>query len=393
MAERAPVAFGYYLRSLRERRGLSLEEVATLTKDYPEPVSKAYLSRVEHGRNTVSFPRMIALARVYKVPLEVLAERLELDLELDKRGGPDTRSMKFEELHWAGAKAYFQGFIWDAYAYSRDAVPLASGSPLLPTIDSATEQHLNSTMNCAGIVANLGKFHLSLHELEAVRAVNGLPPNRAILLNQRLASRYVQVGDFSRAREFATLAITGAERSGNLQALGYAYSARAYIALEQKQYSEARQFFEKAHRAFSEANRPQVACYMLLELAHCYLDTQDIEKAKKYLLAGERLAQRSNERHAVARAMLMHGDIEQEQGHHERAARWWREASDTWRQTGNRIGRFRTDCRLFRQAVAVGNEVLAQALQRRLTSSCCPTRVTECPWSAAGDESTMRGGS
>jgi cytoskeletal protein RodZ len=38
VAEASAVAFGRYLRQLRERRGLSLGQVCDLTKSSPEPI-------------------------------------------------------------------------------------------------------------------------------------------------------------------------------------------------------------------------------------------------------------------------------------------------------------------------------------------------------------------
>ncbi len=93
MAENCAVAFGRYLRMLRERRGLSLDDVATMSRSLADPVDKSYLSRCENGRHGIGFSKAITLSRIYGVPTEVLAERLELDTELDRIGGPDTSGL------------------------------------------------------------------------------------------------------------------------------------------------------------------------------------------------------------------------------------------------------------------------------------------------------------
>src|SRR4030095_6168707 len=91
MADPSIVAFGRYLKIVRERRKLSLEDVAHLTKAYPEPVNKGYLSRVERGLNHVGFSKMVALSRAYEVPLDAFGERYALDLEVDRlRNPPET---------------------------------------------------------------------------------------------------------------------------------------------------------------------------------------------------------------------------------------------------------------------------------------------------------------
>src|SRR5215831_7525585 len=99
MAEKALVAFGRYLKLLRERRGLSLDDVATLTKAYPEPVNKGYLSRAERGLSHIAFSKIVALGRAYGVPMDVFGEKLALDLEVDRmKDAPKTEGASFIDL-------------------------------------------------------------------------------------------------------------------------------------------------------------------------------------------------------------------------------------------------------------------------------------------------------
>ncbi len=72
--------YGTFLRNLRESRHLSLEDVERATRDAPEPVGKSLLSRLENGRARLTLPKLVALARVYRVRVGALAERLELEL-------------------------------------------------------------------------------------------------------------------------------------------------------------------------------------------------------------------------------------------------------------------------------------------------------------------------
>jgi hypothetical protein len=55
-------------------------------------VEKGYLSRCENGHQSLALSKMIALSRIYEVPAEVLVERLELDLEVEKLGGRRRRT-------------------------------------------------------------------------------------------------------------------------------------------------------------------------------------------------------------------------------------------------------------------------------------------------------------
>ena len=61
MAAPCNVAFGRYLKSLRERRGLSLEQVYARSQSFPEALMKGYLSRVENGHQKLALPKLIPI--------------------------------------------------------------------------------------------------------------------------------------------------------------------------------------------------------------------------------------------------------------------------------------------------------------------------------------------
>lgn len=73
--------FGAYLRAIREARRLTLDDVERLTLHESEPVSRSLLSRLENGKSRISALKLLALSRLYRVRLGVLAERLEIDHE------------------------------------------------------------------------------------------------------------------------------------------------------------------------------------------------------------------------------------------------------------------------------------------------------------------------
>jgi len=75
--------FGRYLRRIREQRKLSLDAVEEMSLGYPERVTKSHLSRIENGQAVPTFPRMYALSRIYGVPIASVAEKFEVDLELE----------------------------------------------------------------------------------------------------------------------------------------------------------------------------------------------------------------------------------------------------------------------------------------------------------------------
>ncbi|MBP7149175.1 MAG: helix-turn-helix transcriptional regulator [Acidobacteria bacterium] len=97
--------FGHYLRALREARRLTLEDVERLTLEEPEPVTRSLLSRLENGRARISTLKLMALSRLYRVRLGLLAERLELDHELERLEHEKVESWPPDELLAQAAQA------------------------------------------------------------------------------------------------------------------------------------------------------------------------------------------------------------------------------------------------------------------------------------------------
>jgi len=216
MAESSAVAFGRYLRTLRERRGHSLDDVESLSRALPERIGKGYLSRCENGRQRVAFSKIITLCRVYDVPSEVLIERMELDLELDRVGGPETEGLGFEELTNRGKDAATLGASWEAYGYFRDAIPVAASSKVQERFRDPLEQSLCAIMNYTIVASQHGRHTLSLHELEYVRSTDGLGPRCSTILLELLSQRTRSFGDLRRARALSDQAVHSADLLGSL---------------------------------------------------------------------------------------------------------------------------------------------------------------------------------
>ena len=102
-----------------------MAEPCARSQSFAEILMKGYMSRVENGHQKLAFPKMIPLSRILEVPAEVLVERMELDLELDKFGSPQTESMTCAELLREGDEAVRQGHRWTCYGFYRDAAHCA----------------------------------------------------------------------------------------------------------------------------------------------------------------------------------------------------------------------------------------------------------------------------
>jgi tetratricopeptide (TPR) repeat protein len=366
MAESCTVAFGRYLRMLRERRGLSLDDVATMSRSLADPVDKSYLSRCENGRYGIGFSKSITLSRIYGVPTEVLAERMELDTELDRIGGPDTSGLSYAEMQKTAGAAIGRGLTWEAYAYGRDSLPLALRSPLSERFRDAMEQHLTGCMNVSTAAAALGRSRYSLHELEHIRAVNHLGAGLESLLLQLLSCRHRVLGDIEKARSFADEAVRKADEEGSDTTRGYAYANRARLASHGKNYREAISLYQVAFKAHRQAGRIGDCSRILSNLANAYLDLGRPGSARRALAAAERLAVSVGDTRARVLILILAGEIDESEDRSVEATRRWREALDLAKNLKDKILQFKTEFYLYRHAVRQGDGSTANALARRL---------------------------
>lgn len=103
--------FGAYLRAIREARRLTLDDVERMTLHESEPVSRSLLSRLENGKARISALKLLALSRLFRVRLALLAERLEIDQEAEKLEQERIADWPIEKLLAKAAEAGRAGLV------------------------------------------------------------------------------------------------------------------------------------------------------------------------------------------------------------------------------------------------------------------------------------------
>ncbi len=362
--ETSAVAFGRYLRELRERRGLSLARVCEFTKSSPEPMDKGTLSRLERGQQSPSIFRLGPLCRIYEISADALIERMELDREVDRIGGPDTDGKTFDGLHEAGAAALTRANRkWEAYACFRDALPLAG-----------PDDKPKAWINLVTAIRSLGKNALALHELRELEATVSLDPGQCALVHERMSNCYRCLGDMKHAEEYADSAMEQARALGDSRILAYACCTRASAAVDQEQWGMASEYLLRALAAYrngaGRASRllssPSFAAQALLILAECSLQLRNISRARRLTLAAKRLSQAHDLPLGLAYSELLLGWIDEEDGHVERALQRWRRAAALAARIDYQRIVFTAEVEIFRQARQAGDFARAKASQRRL---------------------------
>jgi transcriptional regulator with XRE-family HTH domain len=368
MAERMLLAFGRYLKLVRERRKLSLEDVAALTKSYPEPINKGYLSRVERGLARVGFSKMVALSRAYEVPLDAFGEKLALDLEVDQlKDAPETKGKNYRQLMEEAMAFSQRGMRWHSYACVRDALPRA-----VVDTPSGKSRNLRDQVTAAALshgiaTGSLGRYALALCEFGFVEQnSDALSEERLPVVFQQSATAKRRLGLLDEARVLADKAVALAEKTPKRRHLGDALEVHSHLAAQSGDYASAIAFSQRAFTAYKAVGSRLDCARSLNNLAQFYFDAKRFKAARRALSAADRLARDLQADSIRARVRILLGEIESIDAHHEKAASLWHEAVEIARQTHDSVVHFKAEFQLFKLAILQSNATIVNALGRRL---------------------------
>jgi tetratricopeptide (TPR) repeat protein len=378
VAESSGKAFGRYLRMLRERRGLSLDDVRSLSQTFPETITKSYISRCENGYHKLALAKLIPLSRIYEVPADAVLERMELDLELDRLGGPDTEGKSFAELFDSSKRMCERGCRWEAYAYSRDALTRSATSPVQDRYRDLLEQQALAVLNVGTMAAAVGRFRFALHESLFALNTGHLTATSYARACDRVADVQSKLGQLDLAGRFVEQAISTATASNDRLGLAFMYSTQARIALARLDHAAAAELFHKSHALHKDFGHLEWSVLALLSVAECYLDLKRVQAAHRLCQTAASLLQDHPRSSAYAATLAIEGKVADAEGKRDRATALWHEAATLARNHHDRAMRFKIDLCLFRRAISDKDSAAARAIQRRLRR-LAPWIPTETP--------------
>ena len=361
-------AFGKYLKILRGRRNMSLSDVVTLTKSYPEPVGKGYLSRVERGLARIGFSKMVALSRAYEVSLDAFGEKLSLDLEVDElKNAPITSGKTFGELTEERIVFNRRGLKWHCYAVIRDALPRAALDPLHGVYRSEREQVTRATLSHGIAARATGRYALALTEFDFVRNnLEALSDEDSPIVFQQSAVAKRHLGSVDEANVLADRSVELAKKTPERKHLGDALETRGLLASQSGDHARAIAALQEAFAAY-RARRSSIDCARTLNnLAQSYFDVRRLKAARRALGAADRLATELGAESIRARSRVLLGEIEALDGHPKKASMLWHDALEIARRTRDTVVHFKAEFQLFKLSIEQGNLTAANALGRRL---------------------------
>lgn len=280
--------FGRYLRRVREQRRLSLDAVEELSVGYPERVTKSHLSRIENGQAVPTFPRMFALSQIYGIPIASVAEKFEIDLQLEMEP-PDLEDKTVEQVleeldRFKLAGRYSEGLSLASGALER----LSKADDPAAERSSLYELKLHQ-INC---LVHLQRYESAKVECEELLNREGLSHQ------QSLFALLSFVTCCYRLRRF-TIAGMGLERadreleSGDLPVRTRAVTEtiRGPVYFAMGRLDDAAAAFERALEMFRSLGDPWEACRARVNLSQCLIEQGEPGKARAHLRQALRAAE------------------------------------------------------------------------------------------------------
>ena len=358
MSESSSVAFGRFLRAIRERRGLSLGDVCGLSRGTPLELDKGTLSRFERGQQRIPLATLVPLSRIYGTPPAVLVERLELDQQLEALGGPETSGLDAEQLVEHGRRALLRANRrWESYAYFRAAEALGCAA---------------ARLNLATVARSLGKNVLALHELRDLE--RSVAPSLVPLVHERIANCHRCLGDFASAERYLGLATDEGRALDDVRMLAFTSLSQGVLAFDRGDFPLAIEHLTRAFRTSRDSRghasalsaNPRLEADILLKLADAHLHTGRIEAAGRAALAAARIGLREAQPAVAAHAEILLGEVDERLGRIEPSLVRWRAAGETARALDDRRMAFGAEFYFFRSALRQGQPSLARAARARL---------------------------
>ena len=363
MSHSAASAFGAFMSTLRQRRGLTPPQVSRLLEGTSEHVDRGSLWRLEHGERGLSMGKLTRLGRIYDVPPEVIVERWELDRELEHLGGTDTGERCVEALVAAGRRALTgHDGKWHAYACFRDAVGRAS----------EPEDSDRVRLNLATAVRALGKNRLALYELAELERSLETPSLRPVVLD-RMANCHRCLGRLDAARDLVDAAVDAVgHRDGRVAAV--IHSSRANIAIARGESGEAVTWLNHALSAGRDPKNangalrpsPGFDVSLLNMIAECHLETSSLEQARQAATVAGRVARRYGIPLGLAHAELALGRLDERAGDPTRAEVRWRRVVSIAHEIDDRRLAFAGGFYRFSRALRAGETSRANGERRKL---------------------------
>lgn len=350
--------FGTYLKSLRESRWLTLEDVERQTLHAPEPVTRSMLSRLENGKANISALKLISLSKVYGLRFGLLAERLEMDVEFDCTDVGDVPDLSPEALADLAAKERRAGRFQRAlmlYRHCEDRIDQAR---------SPNRCRIRARFGTVKVLCTSGRYRSAKMLAEDLLAEPLAPADRARVL-LLFAQSSLAVGQLLLTRAAVTT-LDEVPRPWPSDVELSAVVVRAQIYAMDGHFAEAKKAWLEILDAVREVRDDSTEGIALLGLAAAERELGSPPNAMRWIQQASALAREHQMESLQVRALIEEGRIHASAKQPRFARRVWIHARRLARAKKMHAELFELYLGLWRLAMHEKDEVEARACLRSL---------------------------
>jgi tetratricopeptide (TPR) repeat protein len=294
----AQLAVGNFLRTTRESRKLTQEQVASMTKGTNWQLSRAAISAIERGQNFPGMEAMLALSNVLYVDPKEIVERARLSTVVPV----DITALSFPELDKVALDYFWAGDFRKAVAvYDAMLEKVALEAPEDP--DKVPLRVAGLEVRRATALKRAGAL------LSAIATAE-----RAIALSagydEIQSKAYVVLSDLQVQRGHLPLASDAANRATELsreagpQVQGWAWMVKGRVFYLSRDFEEARRAWTEARKLAHEAGDRHHMTHIEGDIGMCWEGQGRLEEARKWLRRAVDFA-RQNEQPALEASWLV----------------------------------------------------------------------------------------
>ncbi len=288
--------FAVFMRNIREELKKTLRQVAEESRNYTEPISSSLIADAEKGKVIPSVPKLITLAKIYRIHPQRFIDLIDLDLQFENKDEHTTDASHMAET----AK--------DAFALGDYGLALRIYEKMIPQITN-TGAKATAKNRRASCLWKLGKLHWARDEYEDVLRIAGIENKTRMVSYNNLAEVFREMGNFELSRTMAQQALRIAVEIKDTVREGIIYNSLAntnfdiYEQLGRADTSildRSIDGYKEAIRCFKTSGQTAALAVATVNLGNSLIIRQKFEKGKKHIIKGLELSQKEDNKRYIS---------------------------------------------------------------------------------------------
>ncbi len=290
-----------FLYNLRVNNNITLMDVQERSKSYREKVNFDYLSRVERGVLLPSLPKLLTLARVYKISPSIFFDLIEIE-EYEKLKPNIT---DYKECKVYGINCANHGDLDKAIGAFNKCLDIISEDK---NIKNKDDYFYEIHLCLAQALKQKGKLSLAQEELEKSLLNRNLKSYLKMRILIEFANLYIEQDNIALAEIFADQALKLAQKEKDLSVIAAVYCAKAIALAKDKSFKKSASYYTKAIKLLEKKKDIPNLTIAVNNLGSCLIKMGQPEKSISILQKAKLLSEKEGLKRIYTNLLINLGD-------------------------------------------------------------------------------------